>query len=124
MNIGQREEAITLQSIGSVEQQSDDTPSHLAGRMRLDPGFANSYLGRCVRKGPLETKQAPANRHLNHLTSGIAEKPRLMGEYLSCSVTFSRRPPESLARLVPGCLKEGKERIVLYGASCCTALQR
>lgn len=106
-----------LQAIGLVEQQSDDTPSHRTGRMRAAPGRAITCLACCERTGPRETRHAPANCHLNDLKSSVAEKPRPWVENLSNSLSFSRSPPDSCAKAIPGCPTEREENIVLHAAS-------
>lgn len=118
MNNKDREEALTLELLEAIEAKSDVTQRHLADNLGVALGLANSYLKRCVRKGLVKIKQAPANRYLYYLTpKGFAEKSRLTAQYLSYSFTFYRRAGESCARAFCQCEKAGWTRVGLYGAS-------
>ena len=118
MNSKQREEALTLELLEAIEQRSDVTQRHLAGRMGVALGLANSYLKRCARKGLIKVQQAPANRYLYYLTpKGFAEKSRLTAEYLSVSLGFYRRASESCADILAECRRRGVRTIGLFGAS-------
>ena len=86
-----REQALTLELLAAIESRSDVTQRHLAARLDVALGLANSYLRRCVRKGLVKITQAPANRYLYYLTpQGFAEKSRLTAHYLSVSFDFYR----------------------------------
>ncbi|MDH3316147.1 MAG: winged helix-turn-helix transcriptional regulator [Gammaproteobacteria bacterium] len=118
MNNKDREEALTLELLEAIEAKSDVTQRHLADSLGVALGLANSYLKRCVRKGLVKIKQAPANRYLYYLTpKGFAEKSRLTAQYLSYSFSFYRRAGESCARAFRQCEKAGWTRVGLYGAS-------
>ena len=59
------------------------TQRHLADRLGVALGLANSYLRRCARKGLIKITQAPDNRYLYYLTpQGFTEKTRLTARYL------------------------------------------
>ncbi len=114
----EREETRTLEILEAIEARSDVTQRHLADRLGVALGLANSYLRRCVRKGLIKITQAPANRYLYYLTpKGFAEKSRLTGEYLSFSFAFYRRASESLAAALHACEERGLARIVFVGVS-------
>ena len=118
MNNKDRKEALTLELLEAIEANSDVTQRHLADRLGVALGLANSYLKRCVRKGLVKIKQAPANRYLYYLTpKGFAEKGRLTALYLSYSFDFYRRASDSCARAIRVCEKSGWTRVGLYGAS-------
>lgn len=118
MNNKDREEAITLELLEAIESKSEVTQRHLADRLGVALGLANSYLKRCVRKGLVKVKQAPANRYLYYLTpKGFTEKSRLTAQYLSYSFTFYRRAGESCARAFQKCERAGWTEVGLYGAS-------
>ena len=100
VNMRQREEPLTLEILEAIEESSDVTQRHLARRLGVALGLANSYLKRCVRKGLIKVQQAPANRYLYYLTpKGFAEKSRLTAEYLRVSLSFYRRASDSLAAI-------------------------
>jgi DNA-binding MarR family transcriptional regulator len=118
MNNKDREEALTLELLEAIEAKSDVTQRHLADSLGVALGLTNSYLKRCVRKGLVKIKQAPANRYLYYLTpKGFAEKSRLTAQYLSYSFSFYRRAGESCTRAFRQCEKTGWTRVGLYGAS-------
>lgn len=113
-----REEALTLELLAAIEASSDVTQRHLADRMGVALGLANSYLKRCVRKGLVKITQAPANRYLYYLTpKGFAEKSRLTAEYLSYSFEFYRRASASTAAALAECREAGRRRMLLAGIS-------
>lgn len=118
MNTRDREESLTLEILETIEQQNDVTQRHLADRLGVALGLANSYLKRCVRKGLVKIHQAPANRYLYYLTpKGFAEKSRLTAQYLSSSFDFYRRAGDSLTEIYEQCRKNGCERILFCGVS-------
>ncbi len=118
MNTKDKEDSITLEILETIEGKSDVTQRHLAQRMGVALGLANSYLKRCVRKGLVKIQQAPANRYLYYLTrKGFAEKSRLTGQYLSYSFKFYRRAGDSCAGALVRCKRNGWRWITLCGAS-------
>jgi DNA-binding MarR family transcriptional regulator len=117
-NNKQREEALTLELLQTIEQRSDVTQRHLARGMGVALGLANSYLKRCARKGLIKMQQAPTNRYLYYLTpKGFAEKSRLTAEYLSLSFSFYRQASASCARSLTECRARGAVKVGLYGVS-------
>lgn len=113
-----REKALTLEILSAIDARSDVTQRHLADRLGVALGLANSYLRRCVRKGLVKITQAPANRYLYYLTpQGFAEKSRLTAEYLSASFDFYRRAGASVGQALQACAARGERRIVLAGVS-------
>lgn len=115
---GNREEEHLLELLNEVERKSDLSQRHLARHMGVALGLANSYLKRCIRKGYIKIREAPANRYLYYLTpKGFAEKSRLTTEYLSTSLEFYRRAGQSCADALQECRTRGWRRICLYGVS-------
>mgnify|MGYP001054436041 CR=1 FL=1 len=118
MNTRNREDAVTLEILEAIEEDSDVTQRGLAQRSGVALGLANSYLKRCVRKGLVKIQQAPANRYLYYLTpKGFVEKSRLTAEYLSYSVAFYRRASDSCAGALAECREQERTEVGLYGAS-------
>lgn len=118
MNAQQREDAVTREILEAIDAKSDITQRYLAGHMGVALGLANSYLKRCVNKGLVKIKQAPANRYLYYLTpKGFAEKGRLTASYLSYSFSFYRSASESCAELLSVAGDRGHSRLGLYGHS-------
>lgn len=113
-----REEALTLEILNAIDARSDVTQRHLADRLGVALGLANSYLKRCVRKGLVKITQAPANRYLYYLTpQGFTEKSRLTGQYLSASLDFYRRAGASMERALGECQARGGQRVLFAGVS-------
>jgi DNA-binding MarR family transcriptional regulator len=113
-----REEALTLEILNAIEARSDVTQRHLADRLGVALGLANSYLKRCVRKGLVKITQAPANRYLYYLTpQGFTEKSRLTGQYLFASLDFYRRAGASMERALAECEARGARRVLFAGVS-------
>ena len=78
-----------LESVGRGEGQ---TQRRLAAELGIALGLVNAYLKRCVNKGLVKIREAPARRYAYYLTpQGFAEKSRLTVEYLSNSFAFFRR---------------------------------
>ena len=118
MNGNDRKESLTLEILEAIEQRDDVTQRHLANRLGVALGLANSYLKRCVRKGYIKINQAPANRYLYYLTpKGFSEKSRLTAQYLSTSFEFYRRAGNSLNDVYLKCLTQKYHRILLCGVS-------
>ena len=113
-----REQALTLELLAAIESRSDVTQRHLAARLDVALGLANSYLRRCVRKGLVKITQAPANRYLYYLTpQGFAEKSRLTAHYLSVSFDFYRHAGASVVQTFQACEARGVRRILFVGIS-------
>lgn len=118
MNNKQKEDTATLEILQTIENQNDVTQRHIADRLDVALGLANSYLKRCVRKGLIKVQQAPANRYLYYLTpKGFAEKGRLTTAYLSSSFNFYRQASESLTHIYEECEHKKYSRILFCGIS-------
>lgn len=113
-----KKESLTLEILGAVEEKENLTQRHLAKKMGVALGLANSYLRRCIQKGLIKVKQAPANRYLYYLTpKGLTEKSRLTAEYLSSSFSFYRRSAEEFHQLFEQCRSDGISNVILCGKS-------
>ena len=118
MNTNRRKEALTLEILETIEQHNNVTQRHLADRLGVALGLANSYLKRCVHKGYIKINQAPANRFLYYLTpKGFAEKSRLTAEFLKTSFDFYRRAGLSCAEVFQRCQEQDYQKILLCGLS-------
>ena len=118
MNTDDKEDSITLGLLGAIEEKSDVTQRHLADRLGVALGLANSYLKRCVRKGLVKMHGAPANRYFYYLTpKGFAEKSRLTARYLSISFDFYRQAGDSLTSVYNVCGARDQYRVLFCGMS-------
>ncbi|MGR8920297.1 MAG: winged helix-turn-helix transcriptional regulator [Gammaproteobacteria bacterium] len=113
-----QDEAVTLEILDAIDSQSDLSQRHLARRLGIALGLANSYLKRCVRKGLVKIQEAPANRYLYYLTPlGFAEKSRLTAEYLSSSFEYYNRAGSTVARALRAIEVDGHHRLLFAGVS-------
>ena len=118
MNTENKEDQYTLEILGFIENQKHVTQRHLAQKMGVALGLANSYLKKCVKMGYVKIKQAPARRFAYYLTpKGFAEKSRLTATYLSRSFDFYRQAGESCLNSLLECKKNGVDEVVLCGIS-------
>ncbi len=115
---GERDDELILELLDAIGKQSDLSQRHLARQLGVALGLANSYLKRCIRKGYVKIRTAPANRYLYYVTpKGFAEKSRLTAKYLSYSFAFYRRASASCAEVFQQCALRGWKRVVLCGIS-------
>jgi DNA-binding MarR family transcriptional regulator len=113
-----RNDALTLEILGTIEKRKDVSQRHLARQLGVALGLANSYLKRCIHKGYVKVSLAPANRYLYYLTpKGFAEKSRLTAEYLAHSLAFYRKAGDSCLRVFDECERRGWRRLLLCGVS-------
>ena len=75
MNDPKKEDSLTLELLEAIDDKSDLTQRHLADRMGVALGLANSYLKRCVRKGLVKIHQAQPLSLLPDTQRLCREKP-------------------------------------------------
>lgn len=113
-----REEALTLEILDVIERRQNVSQRHLARHLGVALGLANSYLKRCVRKGFVKVREAPANRYAYYLTpKGFAEKSRLTVRYLSYSFAFYREAGTACRDVFEQCRARGWSRVIACGVS-------
>ena len=111
------ESRITLGLLNAVHDNSAASQRSMADNLDIALGLANAYLKRCVKKGLIKVRQAPANRYAYYLTpKGFAEKSRLTAEFLTQSFHLFRRARTESAELFELCQNRGWKRVALYGA--------
>jgi DNA-binding MarR family transcriptional regulator len=109
---------IMLGLLDAVEQQRVQSQRHLASELGIALGLANAYLRRCMKKGLVKVRQAPARRYAYYLTpQGFAEKSRLTVEYLSYSFGFFRQARTECSELFRSARAKGLDRVLLLGQS-------
>ena len=108
--------AITLGLLDAVHQNSSVSQRSLAAELGIALGLTNAYLKRCVRKGLVKVRAAPANRYAYYLTpKGFAEKTKLTARYLSGSFSFYRRARGQCDALLAAGADAGWRKVALYG---------
>ena len=118
LNVTDKESQLTLELLQAIDQKDDISQRHLAQQMGVALGLANSYLKRCVKKGLVKIKTAPANRYLYYLTpQGFSEKARLTGEFLTTSLTLFRQSGDVYAQVFADCIERSNKRVLLAGLS-------
>ncbi len=113
-----KEEDLTLKLLEAIDERSDVSQRRLSLHLGVALGLTNSYLKRCVRKGLVKVRAAPANRYLYYLTpKGFAEKSRLTAKYLRVSFDFYRSAGDSLKEVYDHCRDNGWNSVLLCGIS-------
>src|SRR5580765_1120317 len=93
-------ERIVLGLLNSVEHDGDRSQRHMAAELGIALGLVNAYLKRCIKKGLVKVRSAPARRYAYYLTpQGFAEKSRLTVDYLSYSFEFFRQAKHDCSEL-------------------------
>ena len=117
-SIGQGESEITLGLLKAVGEDADLTQRSAAHELGIALGLVNTYFKRCVKKGLIKVRHAPANRYAYYLTpKGFAEKSRLTGEFLAQSLSLFRQAQRDYQNILESCVANGWQRIGLCGAS-------
>lgn len=109
---------IVLGLLESVERDGAASQRRLAAELGIALGLVNAYLKRCMKKGWVKMRAAPARRYAYYLTPrGFAEKSRLTVEYLSYSFSFFRAARADCTEAMRAARAAGCRRIVLAGVS-------
>jgi DNA-binding MarR family transcriptional regulator len=104
--------------LDAVEQDRAQSQRLLASELGIALGLVNAYLKRCVKKGLVKVRGAPARRYAYYLTpQGFVEKSRLTVEYLSYSFSFFRQAKTDCSRLFRSAKAGGVNKVVLAGQS-------
>lgn len=100
-----------------IETRSHVTQRSLAGELGIALGLTNIYLKRCLNKGLIKVRKAPARRYAYYVTAkGFTEKARLTAKYLARSLSFFRLAREDCTDLFSACEARGIRRVMLVGA--------
>ena len=109
---------IMLGLLDAVEQERAQSQRLLASELNIALGLVNAYLKRCIKKGLVKVRGAPARRYAYYLTpQGFAEKSRLTVEYLSYSFGFFRQAKTDCSNLFRLAKAAGIRKVVLAGQS-------
>lgn len=109
---------IMLGLLDAVEQDRAHSQRHLASELGIALGLVNAYLKRCMKKGLVKVRQAPARRYAYYLTpQGFAEKSRLTVEYLSYSFGFFRQAKTDCSELFHLAKGRGVRNVLFIGQS-------
>ncbi len=112
------ETRIVLGLLEYVGRGGEQSQRRLASELGVALGLANAYLKRCVKKGLVKVRQAPARRYAYYLTPrGFAEKSRLTVEFMSYSFALFRQAKADCMAAFGAARERGYARIALIGAS-------
>lgn len=107
---------IMLGLLDAVEQNRAQSQRLLASELGIALGLVNAYLKRCIKKGLVKVRSAPARRYAYYLTPrGFAEKSRLTVDYLSFSFGFFRQAKTDCSELFKAASARGVQNILLVG---------
>jgi DNA-binding MarR family transcriptional regulator len=109
---------IMLGLLDAVDQNQAQSQRHLASELGIALGLVNAYIKRCIKKGLVKVRHAPARRYSYYLTpQGFTEKSRLTVEYLSVSFGFFRQAKTHCSDLLRQAKTRGINKVVLIGQS-------
>jgi DNA-binding MarR family transcriptional regulator len=107
---------IMLGLLDAVEQNRAQSQRLLASELGIALGLVNAYLKRCIKKGLVKVRSAPARRYAYYLTpQGFAEKSRLTVDYLSYSLSFFRQAKTDCSDLLKAASARGVQKVLLVG---------
>jgi DNA-binding MarR family transcriptional regulator len=109
--------AETVKLLDTVAGKDAPNQRTLANRIGISVGLLNALVNRAARKGLIKIKEAPARRYVYYLTpKGLAEKSRLVAQYLDYSLKFFRTARQDYDEVFAHCEAIGRKRIILCGA--------
>jgi DNA-binding MarR family transcriptional regulator len=111
------DDRIVLNLLNSVDDGAQ-SQRRIAEELGIALGLVNAYLKRCIKKGLVKVRHAPARRYAYYLTpQGFAEKSRLTVEYLSYSFSFFREAKADCTRAFALAKERNFQSLVLCGKS-------
>lgn len=114
--VASQDTAILLGLLDAMDANASISQRSLASELGIALGMTNAYVRRCIRRGLVKVRQAPANRYAYYLTpKGFAEKSRLTANFLSRSFEFYRVARKQFDQLLTDAVARGWKRIALYG---------
>lgn len=103
--------------LDAIESGERITQRSLAAELGIALGLTNIYLKRCLNKGLIKVRKAPARRYAYYLTAkGFSEKARLTAKYLTRSLSFFRLAREDCSDLFLSLKAAGRRRVAFVGA--------
>lgn len=103
--------------LDAIESGNRVTQRGLASELGIALGLTNIYLKRCINKGLIKVRKAPARRYAYYLTAkGFSEKARLTAKFLTRSLSFFRLAREDCSDLCLSCKARGIRSLAFVGA--------
>ncbi|NIA69032.1 winged helix-turn-helix transcriptional regulator [Pelagibius litoralis] len=107
----------TRMMLDAIESEARVTQRGLSAELGIALGLTNIYLKRCISKGLVKTRKAPARRYAYYLTAkGFSEKARLTAKFLTRSLGFFRLAREDCSDLFQHSKSQGCQCITFVGA--------
>src|SRR3546814_12185829 len=99
-----------------IETRDHVTQRSLAGELGIALGLTNIYLKRCINKGLIKVRKAPARRYAYYVTAkGFSEKARLTSEYLTRSLSLFPLAGVDCPDVFRSCMRHGSRPVVRVG---------
>jgi predicted transcriptional regulator len=115
---GAEDPAIVLGILQAIENGERITQRAVADELGVALGLVNAYLRRCMNKGLVKIKSAPARRYAYYLTpKGFAAKSRLTASYLAHSFSFFRTARGDCDSILAEAKVRHMRRVALLGVS-------
>jgi DNA-binding MarR family transcriptional regulator len=109
---------IVLGILHAIETSDNITQRTVASELGVALGLVNAYLKRCVKKGLIKVRNAPARRYAYYLTpKGFAEKSKLTAGYFAYSFSFFRAARADCDRVLDDAAARRMKTVALVGAS-------
>ncbi|WP_299395049.1 winged helix-turn-helix transcriptional regulator [Pelagibius sp.] len=103
--------------LNAIEADDRVTQRGLAAELGIALGLTNIYLKRCISKGFVKVRKAPARRYVYYLTAkGFSEKARLTAKFMARSLSFFRHAREDCSDLFLAGKSKGYQRVAFVGA--------
>ena len=108
----------TLALLDAIESGRKYTQRNLSTRVGVALGSIKARIERCVKKGPVKVRQAPAKRYAYYLTpSGFREKSLLVSNYLQTSLKIFRQARLEYSGIFAQCQERGWCDLAICGVS-------
>jgi DNA-binding MarR family transcriptional regulator len=109
---------IVLGILQAIDGGERITQRAVASELGIALGLVNAYVKRCMKKGLIKMRAAPARRYAYYLTpKGFSEKSRLTASYLAHSFSFFRRARADCELVLAKAIERRMKRVALVGAS-------
>lgn len=113
----QTEKDVMVRLLTSIDEKSEFTQRGLAKELGIALGLMNQYLKRCVMKGWVRGMQITPKRMLYFITpDGIAEKGKMMKDYLNRSLSFFKEAKTQCEAAFKLCTEFENPNIALFGS--------
>lgn len=114
---------ITRQILTEIDRNPAISQKQLSQEIGISVGMINWHVKRCVKKGLVKLKQAPARRYLYYLTAeGFSEKAKLTANYLRASFRIFQTGQRQYSAIFQTCQVNNWNSLVLLGYSELTEL--